>query len=78
MDLRLANPLLFDLKSDGICRKITESQHDMFLHNNTSRLNYFLLPDRGGAGWGSVSFHESYFPGVDFTGVNSLLCTVVP
>lgn len=78
MDLRLANPLLFDLKSDGICRKTTESQHDMFLHNNTSRLNYFLLPGRGGAGRGSVSFHESYSPGVDFTGVNSLLCTVVP
>lgn len=26
---------------DRICRKITESQHDTFLHNNTSRLNHF-------------------------------------
>lgn len=38
---------MFDLKSDGICGKITESQRGMFLHNNTSRLNDFFV-DGGG------------------------------
>ncbi len=46
---------MFDLKSDGICRKITESQRSMFLHDNTSRLNDFFLCRREEAGAGLCS-----------------------
>lgn len=65
---------MFDLKSDGICRKITESQHGMFLHNNTSRLNDFFFfhgrREEGGTGLCSVT-HESHFPVADFTVENA-------
>lgn len=69
----LANPLVFDLKSDRRCGKITESQRGMFHHNNTSRLNDLFVGRwrKGGAVWCNVTFHESNFSDADFKVLNA-------